>query len=289
MSDATIRSFLRGLEVLKALNTKNYVTALELSRAASLPRPTVYRMLETLMQAGYVVRDDVNDVYSLTAQVTHLSSGFAPSAHVLEIAKPLIKEFSEHICWPSFLHVREDGAMVTRAIFRSPRALGYPRIGKRHPLAPSSPGRAYLASVPMEERQRWIRASLDLGCGPNAERWPSNELNSLIRDAGLLGCGFREGGLVPRTCSISLPIRAGEQCTVYWTIVMMSSVVSVKKAISTYLVDAQHVVRKVEQLVPPPIPREPDSMGPQSTPRVMAPAIPSRSDESSLVHPSTPP
>jgi IclR family mhp operon transcriptional activator len=270
MSDATIRSFLRGLEVLKALNIRNYVTALELSRAASLPRPTVYRVLETLMQAGYVVRDEVTDVYSLTAQVTDLSSGFAPSAHILEVAKPLIKEFSEHICWPSFLHVRDDGAMVTRAIFRSPRALGYPRIGKRHPLASSSPGRAYLASMPMEERQCWIRASLDMGCSPNAERWPSNELNSLIRDAGLLGCGFREGGLVPRTCSISLPICAGEQCTIYWTIVMMSSVVSVKKAISTYLADAQHVVKKIEQLVSSPIPREPGSTAPQSTPRATA-------------------
>lgn len=77
-----------------------------------------------------------------------------------------------------------------------------------------------------------------------------SKLSTSKKEAGLLGCGFRDGGLVPRTCSISLPIRTGEECTVYWTIVMMSSVVSVKKAISAYLAAAQAVVKRIEKLVP---------------------------------------
>ncbi|MBW9128143.1 helix-turn-helix domain-containing protein [Paraburkholderia ginsengiterrae] len=248
MRDATIRSFLRGLEVLKALNTNNYLTALELSRVSSLPRPTVYRVLETLMKAGYVVRDEVTDVYSLTEKVTHLSCGYGSSAHVIELAKPLIKEFSEGICWPSYLHVEEGGAMVTRAIFRSPRALGYPRIGKRHSLVDSSPGRAYLASLPVDERQRRILASVD-AAQPEGQRGDLNQLNGLIRDVTLLGCGFRDGGIVPRTCSISLPIHDGNDIAAYWTIVMMSSVLTVNKAITNYLADAQAVVGKIEQMV----------------------------------------
>ncbi|WP_321903780.1 IclR family transcriptional regulator domain-containing protein, partial [Burkholderia cenocepacia] len=221
----------------------------ELSRAASLPRPTVYRVLETLMQAGYVVRDEVTDVYSLTEKVTALSCGYGRSAHVIELAKPLVKEFSEEICWPSYLHVREEGEMVTRAIFRSPRALTYPRIGKRHSLAGSAPGRAYLSSLPTEERQRWLVVPGAAARDATAQQWDLNQMNSLIRDAALLGCGFREGGIVPRTCSISVPIRNGNDAAVYWTIVMMSSVLTVNKAISNYLAGAQAVVEKVERMV----------------------------------------
>ncbi|PVY61698.1 IclR family transcriptional regulator [Pusillimonas noertemannii] len=248
MNDSTIRSFRRGLEVLKALNTRNYLTALEISRACTLPRSTVYRVLETLMQAGYVVRDDITDVYSLTSEVTKLSSGYGPSAHVIEIAKPLLKAFSDEICWPSYIHVLESDVMVTRAIFRSPRALTYPRIGKKHPIASSAPGRAYLASLETDERRRWIQSSPEVSPVTSGNNWDLYKLNSLIRDAGILGCGFRDEGLVPRTCSISLPIRCGDNAAVYWTIVMMSAVITAEKAVSNYLNEARAIAVQIEQL-----------------------------------------
>jgi DNA-binding IclR family transcriptional regulator len=250
MGDETIRSFQRGLDVLKVLNRTNYLTALELSRAAELPRPTVYRVLETLMKAGYVTRDEVTDVYSLTERVVELARGFGAASHAIEVAKPLVKAFSEAICWPSYLHVREGNAMVTRAIFRSPRSLAYPRIGKRHPVAGSAPGRAFLASLPPDERLALMQALLhpDADAPDAARRDELRHLGQLVRDAEVLGCGFRDGGIVPRTCSIALPIEVNGAAVAYWTIVMMRSVLSVNRAVSTYLDDARGVVQRIETI-----------------------------------------
>jgi IclR family mhp operon transcriptional activator len=235
--DPGIRSCVRGLELLKALNANNYATALELSRLTHLPRPTVYRLLSTLVEAGFVSRDECTDVFYVTGAVTALSSGFGPGARAIQAATPRIKEFSDAICWPSFLHERVDDAMVTRAIVRSPRSFGYPKIGKRHPILASSPGRAFLSSLDAADRQRWVQRL------PDPKR---RELDALIRDAGVLGCGFRDGGLVPRTCSLSLPIRHRGDPVAYWTIVVMSSTFSVGRAISTYLDDAKALVSFIE-------------------------------------------
>jgi DNA-binding IclR family transcriptional regulator len=250
MSDETIRSFQRGLDVLKVLNRTNYLTALEVSRAVALPRPTVYRVLETLMKAGYVTRDEVTDVYSLTERVVDLACGYSAASHAIEVAKPLVKAFSEGICWPAYLHVREGNAMVTRAIFRSPRSLGYPRIGKRHPLAGSAPGRAFLASLPPDERSALMRdlVNVEADAAGEEHRLELRQLSQLVRDAEVLGCGFRDGGIVPRTCSIALPIVVNGGAVAYWTIVMMRSVLSVNRAISTYLDDARGVVQEIEAI-----------------------------------------
>jgi DNA-binding IclR family transcriptional regulator len=49
-----IRAVARALEVLEALNRQGTATALALARETGIPRPTVYRLLETLVGTGHV-------------------------------------------------------------------------------------------------------------------------------------------------------------------------------------------------------------------------------------------
>ena len=56
MQPKPIRSFARGLAVLSALNQHGSATAIALARESGVPRPTVYRLLQTLMDGGYVGR-----------------------------------------------------------------------------------------------------------------------------------------------------------------------------------------------------------------------------------------
>src|SRR5690606_40094845 len=69
-------SDLRGLQVLRALNEHNYTTVLQLSKATGLPRATIYRLLDTLIAAGYVAQGGTKDLYRLTIMVRALSDGF---------------------------------------------------------------------------------------------------------------------------------------------------------------------------------------------------------------------
>jgi IclR family transcriptional regulator, mhp operon transcriptional activator len=56
MQSKPIRAFARGLAALEALNRSGSATALELARRSGVPRQTVYRLLRTLEDAGYVGR-----------------------------------------------------------------------------------------------------------------------------------------------------------------------------------------------------------------------------------------
>ncbi|MFN3145635.1 MAG: helix-turn-helix domain-containing protein [Paracoccaceae bacterium] len=48
----TVRGYMRGLEIMQSLSQRRIATALELAEDTELPRPTVYRMLGTLVEAG---------------------------------------------------------------------------------------------------------------------------------------------------------------------------------------------------------------------------------------------
>ena len=49
-----VRSLQRGLEILQAINCNNGLRAAEVAKIVSIPRPTAYRLLETLEGLGFV-------------------------------------------------------------------------------------------------------------------------------------------------------------------------------------------------------------------------------------------
>ncbi|MFC7610886.1 helix-turn-helix domain-containing protein [Teichococcus aestuarii] len=51
-----VTAVLRGLEVLRAVNHLRSATVREIHEATGLNQPTVVRMLETLIHAGFVAR-----------------------------------------------------------------------------------------------------------------------------------------------------------------------------------------------------------------------------------------
>jgi IclR family mhp operon transcriptional activator len=70
-----IRALLRGLEALRALNGQDGMTVTEVAERARVPRTTAYRILETLCQGGFVIRDEMDDRYRPTLAVTNLAEG----------------------------------------------------------------------------------------------------------------------------------------------------------------------------------------------------------------------
>ena len=118
-----VRALTRGLEVLRALNLSNGSAAGELARVTGLPRPTVYRILDTLQAAGYVARDTADERYRVTTRVRGLSDGFDEEAWVVEAAIPRMRELSPPVCRFSSEspHRRSSG----RRPCRRRRGIGY--------------------------------------------------------------------------------------------------------------------------------------------------------------------
>ena len=73
MQPKPVRSFARGLQILEALNRHGSATALALARHTDVPRGAVYRLLQTLQEAGYVERSAGDDSFCLKAKVRQLA------------------------------------------------------------------------------------------------------------------------------------------------------------------------------------------------------------------------
>ena len=75
-SQAPVRSILRALRVIVELNNRGRSGAAELAKDVGLPRPTVHRILETLVAAGFVTRNATDQRYQPDASVARLSLGY---------------------------------------------------------------------------------------------------------------------------------------------------------------------------------------------------------------------
>ena len=109
-----IRALMRGLDALTVLNLRDGATVSEVAQEIRLPRTTVYRILETLCDAGFVTRDATDDRYRLTIMVRALSGGFDDETWVTHIAKPFIRDLCREIVWPVSIATLSGFTMLVR-------------------------------------------------------------------------------------------------------------------------------------------------------------------------------
>jgi len=164
-STRPIRALMRGLDALCALNARDGATVADVVHDIRLPRTTVYRVLETLGEAGYVYRDPRDDRYRLTRFVRALSDGFDEDAWIARIALPRIGALSRSLGWPVAIATPSGARMLLRET--SDR-----RAAFRVPLATSAAGLAYLAHTPSAQRDALVGA-LARGT-PSPQRAPAD-------------------------------------------------------------------------------------------------------------------
>jgi len=159
-STRPIRALMRGLDALAVLNLRDGATVSEVVQEIRLPRTTVYRILETLCDAGFVYRDPVDDRYRLTILVRGLSDGFDDEAWISQIAKPCIYELSREVVWPITLATLSGTTMLVRETtdHASPLAVERCSAGVRVPLLTSAMGLCYLANCAESERTTLLDA-----------------------------------------------------------------------------------------------------------------------------------
>jgi IclR family transcriptional regulator, mhp operon transcriptional activator len=201
-----VRALERGLAVLAAMNRHKVASVLELARETRLPRPTVYRLLETLGRAGFVTRSGSADRFCLARRVRTLSDGFVDDEWITTIATPLMAAFTAAHVWPVALMTFEEGRMLIRETTHpaSSLSIDYGMVGRRLPMLRTAAGRSYLAFCPANER----RTILDmLSHSPEPEdHYDERRLPALLRDIRARGCALQDREINPKTSGISVAI-----------------------------------------------------------------------------------
>jgi IclR family mhp operon transcriptional activator len=205
---APTQGVLRTLQVLRALNIRNGASVLELSRSTGISRPALYRILETLREAGYVSLDLSGRHYSLTMLVRGLAEGFVDEDWVGQVAAPALRALQKEIIWPADLGTFMDNAMWIRETTRpqSPLTIDRGVVGLRFPMLRSATGRAYLAWCPDVEREEILAGLLRTRESGFELVLDRSRLTDLLEETRAQRYGLRVGEEHPESGAIAVPI-----------------------------------------------------------------------------------
>lgn len=143
-----VRAIIRGLQILRLVSEAGPIAAMDIAKQLDLPQPTVVRILETLIHAGYVYRLEKTTLFGVTARTLTLSKGFAAASRLVQLATPLIEDLRAEIGWPSNLATYEAGSMTIAYTNRSEHGMSIAgRLGARIPVTVTGVGLVYLAHL----------------------------------------------------------------------------------------------------------------------------------------------
>jgi IclR family mhp operon transcriptional activator len=209
-----VQSVRRALALLGELNKQRVTTVGELHRRTGLAKPTIVRLLETLMAEGFVASDASHGGYQVTSQVMTLSSGFHGAPMVIEAARPWAIDLTRRLKWPVAVAVLEKDAVVVRfsTIPDSPVSPFHATINMRLSLISRGLGRAYLAYCPKEERALLLRM---LAQSQDPEDRPDNlpdVVRAMVRSIRARGYAERDPSVEPTSSStIAVPLMRGSR------------------------------------------------------------------------------
>lgn len=158
-----VRSLERGLEILRVVNERPGATVSVIAEEVGLHRTTVYRMLDTLEDLGFVRRRVADDTYCITGRAQILGNGLEEDGAILEAAAPSMRELITEIDWPASLVTLQSDKLIIRDTTHGRSRIHVHKvgIGTQIPIETSAVGRAYLAFCDERESSALIEALIN--------------------------------------------------------------------------------------------------------------------------------
>jgi DNA-binding IclR family transcriptional regulator len=203
----TVSALERGISVLRCFSEDRPVLGLaDVARMTGIPRPTVNRLVATLLSLGMLKPAQAADRFMLGPGVVSLARVFLGSLDVRAVARPIMQAMAEDLGASVYLAVRDGMEMVLIEACRPRSSMLSPRldVGSRAPLANSALGRAYLSALPEAQRNQLID-SMRLLRGPEWDSIGPN-MNRALGDARRLGYCLSLGEFHREINSVSVPL-----------------------------------------------------------------------------------
>jgi IclR family acetate operon transcriptional repressor len=148
-----VRAVNRALDLLLAFTGEDFeLTAGELLARVDLSRPTLYRLLYTLAEKGFIVSTGDPQRFRLGPAVAKLSHVWTRSLDLSGLAEPLMRKLWVETRETVALFIAQDELRLCLAEMPSPQPLNFKRgVGYTERLAVGASGRAILAFMPMAD------------------------------------------------------------------------------------------------------------------------------------------
>jgi DNA-binding IclR family transcriptional regulator len=145
----TVPALMRGLQLLMQFSSQEReLSGAELSRRLELPRASVFRMLQTLEQGGFVERVGEGSQYKLGLGVLRLGFAFLASMELTEHGMPVIEALRDACGYSAHVVVRDGREVVFVAKAAGRSAMFHSiQVGARLPAHATVLGRVLLGEL----------------------------------------------------------------------------------------------------------------------------------------------
>lgn len=243
-----VRALQRGLTVMEALGQLGWTKLGKLAVHTGIDRTSLYRLVNTLVEAGYVVRRKEDGSVNLSRKLLHMTQNLRDSDLVAQIVVGHLTRLTQVIKWPSDFAVLSEGGLHIAASTHgmSPLSTHRAMIGNTRPLFRSALGKALTSALPSEELEELI-ASLAHMSGPDAA--DARAAGAIRRSAAEVreqGYAAAIGTIESNIGAIALPVCSGSRVLGAINIIFFASAMAPGEAADRYLGRLRETVAAIE-------------------------------------------
>jgi DNA-binding IclR family transcriptional regulator len=154
-----IRALDRGLDILEAFTLADpELTIGQIGERASLPKPTVVRLLSVLAERGYVERVPGAERYRLGVRTLEVGSVYLQSTSLEAEARPIMRRLADATGQTANLGILDRHQVVHIEVVAPDRPVRFwASIGKREDAYVSGLGKVLLTTLPEQSLEFYLR------------------------------------------------------------------------------------------------------------------------------------
>lgn len=154
----SIRSAERALNILKLFKEEDEAGISEISRKLNLPKGTVYGLVKTLVQSGFLEKNEETRRYRCGVEIFRLGMRVAVSMDIRRISAECARKLCEEVREAVHLSVLMDGMCVNVDQFNPVKQfLLIPQVGSAVPAHCTATGKCLLSQLSDEQLQTVIK------------------------------------------------------------------------------------------------------------------------------------
>lgn len=238
---STIRSLSRSIHVIQAINRYGSIALTDIAKITKIPFPTAYRIINTLIQEGLIEREPGRKRYRPTALIQTLACGFQNHDRLVNVARPIMTEFTHRHHWPLTVVTRVGDKMVVRYHTSGHTTLTFNNYypGWQVPLLASASGQAYLAFAEdhIQEALLGQANAMEGVMDPFVLReFQNGRASARIREKGYSAIAKAQFSANPgKTSSIAVPLFEGRELVGSLALIYFANSMTLDKAVADFL------------------------------------------------------
>ena len=245
----TIRALSRGLNALRIISETGGSSCQAIADQLNLSRPTVYRILGTLLDSGLISVDD-EKIYRPTLETRTLESGLTEKAWAHWAAMPTLMKLQKEVIWTCEIASFEDYIMVQRdsTHLQNPYRIDVEEFNDhQRSMLTSAVGRSYLAFCPAQEAEQILSHIEQYGDAVDPEARVGEHTRPMLQAVREKGYALEQRYSYPHVTSIAVPIRHGGGVLACIDIAWISRAVRLTDAVDKFLPALLNAQAEIEE------------------------------------------